>query len=128
MKEIKAIIQSSVLDKVLLARQFALDPARPAPDFRTFGQPGAPVEIEEYSDFACGACRAAAGKLEEVFNGLRREGRQDGCWYNKTGRGHGHDRQQRPETPGAHGGGQAKERHRLAGLTAVTFSRLVRHI
>mgnify|MGYP001575385633 CR=1 FL=1 len=52
---------------VLLARQFALGPARPAPDFRTFGPPGAPVKIEEYSDFACGACRAAAGKLDEAL-------------------------------------------------------------
>ncbi len=52
---------------VLLARQFSLGPERPAPDFRTFGPAKAPVRIVEYSDFACGACRAAAGKLEELF-------------------------------------------------------------
>ena len=52
---------------VLLARQLALVPSRPAPDFRTFGPPGAVVKIEEYSDYACGACRAAAGKLEEML-------------------------------------------------------------
>ncbi|MDQ7774044.1 MAG: thioredoxin domain-containing protein [Elusimicrobiales bacterium] len=52
---------------VLLARQYALGPARPAPDFRTFGPPGAPVRIEEYSDFACGACRGAADKLNEAL-------------------------------------------------------------
>jgi len=52
---------------VLLARQFSLGPERPAPNFRTFGPAGAPIMIEEYSDFACGACRAAAGKLEELL-------------------------------------------------------------
>lgn len=52
---------------VLLARQFSLGPERPAPNFRTFGPVGAPIMIEEYSDFACGACRAAAGKLEELL-------------------------------------------------------------
>ena len=52
---------------VLLARQLALVPSRPAPDFRTFGPPGAVVKIEAYSDYACGACRAADGKLEEML-------------------------------------------------------------
>lgn len=52
---------------VLLARQFSLGPERPAAPFRTFGPPGAPVRIEEYSDFACGACRAAAGKMDELL-------------------------------------------------------------
>ena len=51
---------------ILLARQLNLAPARPAPDYRTFGPPAAPVQIEEYSDFACGACRTAAGKIEEL--------------------------------------------------------------
>ncbi len=51
---------------VLLARQLNLAPARPAPDFRTFGPASAPVQIEEYSDFACGACRTAAGKIEDL--------------------------------------------------------------
>lgn|GEM_PF-590730 len=52
---------------VLLARQLALVPSRPAPGFRTFGPPDAVVKIEEYSDYACGACRGAAGKLEEML-------------------------------------------------------------
>ena len=52
---------------VLLARQFSLGPARPAPEFRTFGPPGALVRITEYSDFACGACRAAADAAEKML-------------------------------------------------------------
>lgn len=52
---------------VLLARQFSLGPERPAPGFRTFGPAKAPVRIEEYSDYACGACRAAAGKIDELL-------------------------------------------------------------
>lgn len=57
---------------VLLARQFNLGPVRPAPDFRVFGPADAPVQIYEYTDFACPACRHAAGKLDElmqVFDG-----------------------------------------------------------
>lgn len=52
---------------VLLARQLNMGPARPAPGFRTSGPAEAPVQIQEYSDFACGACRTAAGKLDELF-------------------------------------------------------------
>ena len=52
---------------ILLARQFNVGPARPAPGFRTFGPAGAVVKIEAYSDYACGACRAAEGKLEEML-------------------------------------------------------------
>lgn len=52
---------------VLLARQFSLGPARPAPGFRTFGPAKAPVLIEEYSDYACGACRAASEKMDELL-------------------------------------------------------------
>ncbi|MHB0996001.1 MAG: DsbA family protein [Elusimicrobiales bacterium] len=52
---------------VLLARQFNLGPARPAPGFRTFGPPDAQVRITEYSDFACGACRAAADAAENML-------------------------------------------------------------
>jgi protein-disulfide isomerase len=51
---------------VLLARQLNLGPERPAPDFRTFGPANAPVQIYEYTDFACPACRGAAGLLEEM--------------------------------------------------------------
>ncbi len=52
---------------ILLARQLNLAPARPAPGFRTFGPAAAPIQIEEYSDFACGACRAAAGKIADLL-------------------------------------------------------------
>lgn len=52
---------------VLLARRFSLGPARPAPGFRTFGPADAAVKITEYSDYACGACRAAAEAAENVL-------------------------------------------------------------
>ena len=52
---------------VLLARQFNLGPERPAPDFRTFGPKTAPVQIYEYTDFACPACRHAAVKVDEMI-------------------------------------------------------------
>ncbi len=52
---------------ILLARQFDLGPERPAPDFRTFGPANAPVRIYEYTDFACPACRMAAGKIDEML-------------------------------------------------------------
>ena len=52
---------------VLLARQFSLGPARPAPGFRTFGPANALVQITEYSDYACGACRAAADAAENML-------------------------------------------------------------
>lgn len=52
---------------VLLARQFSLGPARPAPAWRTFGPTDALVRITEYSDFACGACRAAAEAAEKML-------------------------------------------------------------
>lgn len=51
---------------VLLARQFSIGPVRPSPAFRTFGPATAPVQIFEYTDFACPACRMAAGKIEEM--------------------------------------------------------------
>jgi len=60
------IVFSSTI-AVLLARQFNLGPVRPAPDFRTFGPADAPVQIYEYTDFACPACRHAAGKIDELL-------------------------------------------------------------
>lgn len=57
---------------VLLARQFTSAPDRAAPDYRNFGPADAPVQIQEYTDFACPACRHAAGKIDEllrVFDG-----------------------------------------------------------
>jgi protein-disulfide isomerase len=52
---------------VLLARQLNWGPTRPAPDFRTFGPETAAVQIYEYTDFACPACRHAALALEEML-------------------------------------------------------------
>ncbi len=52
---------------VLLARQFNLGPARPAPGFRTFGPASAMVQITEYSDYACGACRTASDAAENIL-------------------------------------------------------------
>lgn len=52
---------------VMLARQFNMGPERPAPDFRAFGPADAPVQIYEYTDFACPACRGAAGLVEEMI-------------------------------------------------------------
>lgn len=52
---------------VLLARQLNLGPTRPAPDFRTFGPATAALQIYEYTDFACPACRHASLALEEML-------------------------------------------------------------
>lgn len=52
---------------VLLARQLSLGPARPAPGFRTFGPANALVQITEYSDYACGACRTATAAAEDML-------------------------------------------------------------
>jgi protein-disulfide isomerase len=52
---------------VLLARQLNLCPERPEPDFRSVGPRNAPVQIYEYSDFSCPACRMAAGKIDEMI-------------------------------------------------------------
>ena len=56
-----------VTTAVLLARQLNLGPTRPAPDFRTTGPKGAAIEIQEYTDFACPACRSAALALDEML-------------------------------------------------------------
>lgn len=62
-----AVIIFSSTVAVLLARQLNMGPMRQAPDYRTFGPAGAPVQIHEYTDFACPACRHAAGTLEELM-------------------------------------------------------------
>jgi len=43
----------------LLSRKYDLGPARPSPEFRTLGPKTASIQIYEYTDFACPACRAA---------------------------------------------------------------------
>jgi len=43
----------------LLCRQYGLGPARPSPDFRAFGPKNARIQIYEYTDFSCPACRLA---------------------------------------------------------------------
>jgi protein-disulfide isomerase len=57
-----ALIFASTL-ATLLCRQYNLGPARPAPDFRTFGPEAATIEIYEYTDFSCPACRTADGHV-----------------------------------------------------------------
>jgi len=52
---------------VLLARQFNLTPTRPVPEFRTFGPAAAAIQIYEYTDFSCPACRHAALALEDML-------------------------------------------------------------
>ena len=48
---------------VLMLRQSSLAPSRPSPDFRAFGPEFAPIQIYEYTDFACPACRSAEAHL-----------------------------------------------------------------
>ncbi|MEI7480769.1 MAG: thioredoxin domain-containing protein [Elusimicrobiota bacterium] len=50
---------------VLMLRQSSLAPARPSPDFRAFGPKDAPIQIYEYTDFACPACRSAEAHLKK---------------------------------------------------------------
>ncbi|MFA6433218.1 MAG: thioredoxin domain-containing protein [Elusimicrobiales bacterium] len=57
---------------VLLCRQFSLAPARPSPEFRAFGPKNATIQIYEYTDFSCPACKAAEThvmKILEVYRG-----------------------------------------------------------
>ena len=65
---IAALLVFTVTLAVLLSRHFNLAPARPSPDFRTFGPQNAPIQIYEYTDFACPACRTAE---EYVINILK---------------------------------------------------------
>ncbi|OGS08848.1 MAG: hypothetical protein A2270_00070 [Elusimicrobia bacterium RIFOXYA12_FULL_51_18] len=51
----------------LLCRQFSIGPARPSPAWRTFGPQTAKIQIYEYTDFACPACRAAEGDMKNVI-------------------------------------------------------------
>ncbi len=53
-----ALVFASTL-ATLLCRQYDLGPARPAPSFRTFGPENAKIQIYEYTDFSCPACRVA---------------------------------------------------------------------
>ena len=51
----------------LLARQMNLGPVRAVPVFRAFGPKTAEIQIYEYTDFACPACRAAHLQLEDMM-------------------------------------------------------------
>ncbi len=50
----------------LLARHMNLGPARPVPTFRDTGPADAPIVIEEFTDFACPACRHAYSGVKEI--------------------------------------------------------------
>ena len=52
---------------VLVARQLGSGPARPAPAWRTFGPATAAIEIYEYTDFACPACRHASKAVDDIL-------------------------------------------------------------
>ena len=51
----------------LACRQFSLGPARPSPAWRAFGPEDAKIQIYEYTDFACPACRAADVAVKNVL-------------------------------------------------------------
>ena len=51
----------------LACRQFSIGPARPSPSWRAFGPENAKIQIYEYTDFACPACRAAEGNVKNVL-------------------------------------------------------------
>ena len=50
---------------VLLLRQSNLAPSRPSPDFRAFGPKDAPIQIYEYTDLSCPACRSAEAHITQ---------------------------------------------------------------
>ena len=51
----------------LLCRQFDIGPARPSPDFRAFGAKDAKIQIYEYTDFSCPACKAANAHIKDLL-------------------------------------------------------------
>ena len=51
----------------LLARQMNLGPTRAVPAFRAFGPKTAEIQIYEYTDFACPACKIAYLRLEDML-------------------------------------------------------------
>ncbi|HAF96136.1 MAG: hypothetical protein A2X34_09280 [Elusimicrobia bacterium GWC2_51_8] len=51
----------------LLARRMNLGPVRAVPAFRASGPKTAEIQIYEYTDFACPACRAAYLQLEDML-------------------------------------------------------------
>lgn len=51
---------------VLMARHFNLGPQRPSPEFRRIGPENAKIEIYEFTDFACPACKGASEYLKQI--------------------------------------------------------------
>lgn len=51
----------------LMARHFSLGPQRPSPDFRRLGPENARIEIQEFTDFACPACKHASESLDKII-------------------------------------------------------------
>lgn len=62
-----AVLVFAATVSVLLARRMSLGPVRAVPAFRAFGSGTAAVQIYEYTDFACPACRVAYGRVEELL-------------------------------------------------------------
>ena len=61
-----ALIFISTLS-VLLARRLNMGPMSPVPAWRTFGPENAAIQIYEFTDFACPACRGASETLTETL-------------------------------------------------------------
>ncbi len=56
---------------VLLGRRFSWVPLRPAPDFRSQGRENAKINIQEFTDFACPACKYANKNVEMMLKVYR---------------------------------------------------------